>query len=282
MPAELRFGLHLPTTGEFADPRLLADLARLAEAHGWDGFFVYDQVLTDPPEPLADPLVVLTTLALATERLRLGTLVTPLPRRRPWKIAREIATLDRLSGGRMVLGVGSGGGATEFDDVGEAAQARVRAEQLDESLEVLAGLWRGGAFEHAGRHHHVSVAGFQPTPLQTPRVPIWVGGIWPHRAPIERAARWDGAFPHFAGGMLPVAELRRVLDVVHAARTIDAPFDVIVRNKTRICDGPAYRELTADYAAAGATWWLEGVESAPHPELVRALIRRGPALTTRP
>lgn len=277
MPAELRFGLHLPTAGAFADVRMLVDLAQEAEAHGWDGFFIFDQVLTDPPEPLADPVVALTALALGTTRLRLGALVTPLPRRRPWKVARELATLDQVSGGRMVLGVGSGGGATEFDDVGEAADARTRAEQLDDSLAVIASLWRGEPFTHTGRHHTVRVVGFEPRP----RVPIWVGGIWPHRAPIERAARWDGVFPHFVGGMLPTDELRRVLEVVRAARSSTAPFDVIVRNKTGVCAGPTYRDLTAAYAAAGATWWLEGVESAPAPEQVRELIRRGPPTAAR-
>lgn len=272
MPADLHFGLHLPTSGVFADVRLLVALARDAEAAGWDGFFIYDQVAADPPEDLADPVVVLSTLALNTERLRLGALVTPLPRRRPAKVARELLTLDRLSGGRMVLGVGTGGGVAEFDDLGEAADARVRAAQLDEALTVIAGLWSGAPFDFAGAQH-TARGQFLPTPLQRPRIPIWVGGIWPNRPPFERAARWDGVFPHFKGGMLPPDVLRELVGFVDAGHRSDAPFDVIVRNKT---GRPGGRALVADYAAAGLTWWLEGVESAPNIEALWSLIRRGP------
>ena len=160
----VNFGIDLPTYGEFADPRLLASLAREAEDAGWDGFFLYDQVAPERPLPLVDPWIALTAVALATTRLRLGTLVTPLPRRRPWKLARETVSLDHLSGGRLILGVGLGVSPEEFDDLGEEADLRTRAAMLDEALIVLTGLWSGEPFSHQGTHYTVRAAQFLPPP----------------------------------------------------------------------------------------------------------------------
>jgi alkanesulfonate monooxygenase SsuD/methylene tetrahydromethanopterin reductase-like flavin-dependent oxidoreductase (luciferase family) len=273
----MKFGLDVPTTGEWADVRLLANLAAEADAHGWDGFFVYDQVAENEPVPLADPWIALTAVALATTRLRFGTLVTPLPRRRPWKLAREVATLDHLSGGRMVLGVGSGGGAAEFDNLGEAREPRVRALQLDEGLAILNGLWSGEPFSRESDHYHVHNAHFLPRPVQQPRVPIWVGGIWPNKAPMRRAARWDGVFPHYRDGMMPVDELQALCDFMRAERDPAAgSFDVALRDKLGDLPAADVAPLLRDYAAAGLTWWLEGTERAPTPDAMRARIRRGP------
>jgi alkanesulfonate monooxygenase SsuD/methylene tetrahydromethanopterin reductase-like flavin-dependent oxidoreductase (luciferase family) len=272
----MRFGIDLPTTGDYADVRLLAELAVEADRCGWDGFFVYDQVASEAPEPLVDPWIALTAIALATNSLRLGTLVTPLARRRPWKVAREAATLDRLSSGRLVLGVGLGAGAAEFDDLGEAADPRQRAAMLDEGLAILAGLWQGEPFDFAGHHYSLRRAHFLPTPHQQPRIPIWVGGIWPNVAPMRRAARWDGVFPHFRDGMMPPDELGQLVTFVMSERQRDTPFDVVLRNK--IGDIAENREaaLVKEYAAAGLTWWLIGTECAPTVEAMAQRIRRGP------
>ena len=275
-PPALRFGLDLPTTGDYADVRLLADLAAAAEAAGWDGFFVFDQVASDQPEPLIDPSLALAAVALATTSLRFGPLVTPLARRRPWKVAREAATLDRLSGGRMVLGVGLGAGATEFENLGEASDPKQRAAMLDEGLAILQGLWQGKSFDFAGQHYQLQAAHFLPTPHQQPRIPVWVGGIWPNQAPMRRAARWDGVFPHFRGGMMPPDELARLVDYIFTQRTAAAPFDVVLRNKLNPMPLAEEAALAATYANAGLTWWLVGTESAPTVPAMFARIRQGP------
>jgi probable F420-dependent oxidoreductase len=278
------YGIDVPTSGEYADVRLLAQLAREAEEAGWDGFFVYDSIATDTPEPLTDPWIALTAIALATSRLRFGTLVTPLARRRPWKLARETATLDHLSGGRLILGVGLGGGAREFDDLGEIAEPKRRAAMLDEALDVLAGLWGGEPFSYAGQHYQVHDAQFLPRPLQEPRIPIWVGGIWPTRAPFRRAARWDGVFPHYRGpagpAMMPPDALRELVSFVGEHRRAPEPFDVVLRNKAPSGDLARDAETAAGYAAAGLTWWLEGVEGRPSLHDMRERIGAGPPRDT--
>jgi len=277
------FGIDLPAYGEFADPRLLASLAREAEDAGWDGFFLYDQVAPERPLPLVDPWIALTAVALATTRIRLGTLVTPLPRRRPWKLARETVSLDRLSGGRLILGVGVGVSPEEFDDLGEQVDLRTRAAMLDEALLVLTGLWSGVPFSHQGTHYTVRAAQFLPPPLQSPRIPIWVGGTWPLRGPIRRAARWDGVFPHYrdAAGQpapMPPAALGEMLSFIRAERhgEDDRPFAVVLRGASPGGDRAAATATVEPYHQAGLTWWLEGVDGGRDLAAVRARIRRGP------
>jgi alkanesulfonate monooxygenase SsuD/methylene tetrahydromethanopterin reductase-like flavin-dependent oxidoreductase (luciferase family) len=174
----------------------MAELARLAEDHGWDGFFVWDHVtwLRTDPQPVADPWILLTAVALATTRLRLGTMVTPVARRRPAKLARETSTLDQLSAGRLILGVGLGSPlADEFTAVGEPDDPKLLARRLDEGLDVLAAAWSGDPVRLHGTTQHVDGVTFLPRPVQRPRVPVWVGGTWPNKAPVGRALRWDGA-----------------------------------------------------------------------------------------
>jgi alkanesulfonate monooxygenase SsuD/methylene tetrahydromethanopterin reductase-like flavin-dependent oxidoreductase (luciferase family) len=258
------FGIDLPAYGEFADVRTLAALAREAEAAGWDGFFLYDQVAPERPLPLVDPWIALAAVALATTRLRLGTLVTPLPRRRPWKVARETVTLDHLSGGRLILGVGLGVSPEEFDDLGEETDMRVREP-----------------YSHRGVHYRLRAAYFLPAPLQTPRIPIWVGGTWPVRAPFRRAARWDGVFPHYrdeqgAVSTMPPPVVREMLAYVRAHRAGDAPFAVVLRGATPGDDQARAAEMIAPYHDAGLTWWLEGVDGGRDLAAVRARIWQGP------
>jgi alkanesulfonate monooxygenase SsuD/methylene tetrahydromethanopterin reductase-like flavin-dependent oxidoreductase (luciferase family) len=275
----MRFGLHLPTVGDFADVRLLAALARDAEVAGWDGFFIYDQVGAEDGTALVDPWIALAAIALATTGLRLGPLVTPLARRRPWKVARETATLDHLSQGRLVLGVGLGAAHDDVDERG-SADPHIRAAMLDEALEVVMGLWRGEPYVHRGTHYALRTAGFRPAPRQAPRIPIWVGGTWPLTAPFRRAARWDGAFPHYRDGgrpaMMPLGAIRDLIAFVTRHRETPAPFEVVVRNKAPSGDRARDAAVAAAYAGAGVTWWLEGVEGRYSVEAVRACIRRGP------
>lgn len=282
----MKYSVCMPNFGPFSDPRYVADLARLAESAGWDGFFVWDHVTFRAAERphVADPWILLTAVALATERIRLGTLVTPVARRRPSKLARETVTLDRLSGGRLVLGVGLGSPVEdEYGAFGDTTDLRVLADRLDEGLEVLDRLWSGEPVRYEGTQFTVRDVTFTPTPVQHPRIPVWVAGVWPHRRPMRRAARWDGVVPLASDPANPFrqptpAELRDVVELVGAERAQagrDGPFDVVVAGGTPGDDARAARAIVAPLADAGATWWNEGLESMS-PEQVRARIRQGP------
>jgi alkanesulfonate monooxygenase SsuD/methylene tetrahydromethanopterin reductase-like flavin-dependent oxidoreductase (luciferase family) len=258
----MRYGIDVPNLDEFHDPRAVADLARRAEDAGWDGFFVWDHVNREAVHQTADPWVLLTAVALATSRIRLGPLVTPVARRRASVLARQVTSVDRLSGGRLVLGVGLGSTlAAEFGAWGEPTDARVVAARLDEGLDVLTGLWSGVPFSYAGEHLTVSDVTFQPTPVHG-RVPVWVAGVWPARPPMRRAARWDGVVPLVrtpdGGSREPsAAELRDIATFIAEHRDGDGPYDVVAVGGTEPGD-PAGTEKVAEMQAAGATWWLEG------------------------
>jgi alkanesulfonate monooxygenase SsuD/methylene tetrahydromethanopterin reductase-like flavin-dependent oxidoreductase (luciferase family) len=292
----MRFGLTVPNFGAYYHPRTLAALAADAEAAGWDGFFIWDHVMFGST-PTADPWVALAAIALATERLRIGPMVTPLPRRRPAKLARETVSLDQLSNGRLVLGVGIGAGPWEWENLGEPSDLRTRAAMLDEGLDLLAELWSGQPVRHRGAHYMVDVplpgadqpASFLPTPVQEPCIPIWVGGSWPHRGPFRRAARCDGVFPMKAGeglsDSLTPQDLSEVVAFIAKHRTADGPFDVVACGDTSGSDHAADEQTIAAYRAAGATWWVENVSpwrfgwnwQGPWPEeAMFERIRRGP------
>ena len=203
----------------------------------------------------------MAAIALNTTRLRIGPMVTPLPRRRPWKLARETVTLDHLSGGRLTLGVGSGfPGLIDEDFVafGEAGEVKRRAALLDEGLDVLAGLWSGKPFSYQGQHYRVAETTFLPGPLQQPRIPVWVPGFWPALGPYRRAARWDGIWPLDPTGQMDPADLiRQAVARVKSLRASPAPFDVIAAGVTPGDDAAAARGVVEPQAAAGATWWCE-------------------------
>ena len=249
-----RLALSIPN---MAEPDVLVDLGVRAEASGWDGVFLWDHAHGSPemPVPTADPWVVLGALATRTERVVLGTAITPAARRRPHKLARETVTVDRLSGGRMVLGVGLGEPPEEYTAYGEDADRRVVAAKLDEALDVITGLWTGEPLTHHGEHYTVEDAQFLPTPVQHPRIPIWAACIVPHTAPLRRAARWDGVVLGAIGESgnldpVPPDEVRRSLDVIRGHRDPAArPIDVAVSHS----GVPSDREMSA-YADAGVTW----------------------------
>jgi len=188
----MQFGLIVQMTGLLGYPQPLARLAREAEAAGWDGFFIWDVFGGDSaaPSPVVDPWIALAAIAATTQRIRFGTMVTPLPRRRPWKLAREAASLDHLSGGRLILGVGIGTPPEEFARFGEEADPRIRAEMLDEGLEVLTGLWSGELFSFHGRYYRVEEATLLPRPVQQPRSRS--GSVGPGRASRPFAGRRAG------------------------------------------------------------------------------------------
>jgi probable F420-dependent oxidoreductase len=258
----MQFGLFVPIFGAYADARLLASLAGDAEAAGWDGFYLWDHVFTEWPDRVLDPWIALTAAALNTERIRLGTLVTPLPRRRPWKLARETVSLDHLSNGRLTLGVGLGEYVQEFDYLNEPADLKVRAAMLDEGLEILTGLWRGEPFSYDGEHYRIQEALFIPTPVQRPRIPIWVAGQWPVKAPFRRAARWDGVFPlnqaDFGGDLSP-EQFESIGRFIHEQRKEAEPFDLVLKRNKLPKDRAEDIAEVAAYEAAGVTWWVEGI-----------------------
>jgi alkanesulfonate monooxygenase SsuD/methylene tetrahydromethanopterin reductase-like flavin-dependent oxidoreductase (luciferase family) len=265
----MRFAVDVPNFGDFADPRVVADLARRAEDAGWDGLFVWDHVThqKDLRRHIADPWVLLTAAALATRRIRLGTMITPVARRRVSKLAREVTTLDRLTGGRMILGVGLGAPvADEFGTFGETTDPRELAARLDEGLDALNLLWSGEPVTFRGNHVVVDDVAFLPTPVQRPRVPVWVGGIWPARPPMRRAARWDGAAPilPWDDGEQPtrpdaatVREIHAFLRDRRAEAGLDGePFDLLLSGTTP-ADPAAAADVVGPLAAEGATWWRE-------------------------
>jgi alkanesulfonate monooxygenase SsuD/methylene tetrahydromethanopterin reductase-like flavin-dependent oxidoreductase (luciferase family) len=251
----VRFALNLAPFGPWSEPGLLVELAERAEAGGWDAVFLWDHMFYGEAEavPIADPWVALAAMASATDTLRIGPMVTPLPRRRPGKLARETVTLDHLSGGRLTLGVGIGWPPEDdFGRFGDAADNRIRGAQLDEGLDVLTGLWSGHPIDHAGEHYTARGVQFLPVPVQRPRIPIWVAGMWPHRPAFRRAARFDGVFPIRADmEALRPDELDEIVRYVLDHRSTSEPFDVSVGG-TRL-DEPDM----AAYGDAGATWWHE-------------------------
>lgn len=275
----MRFAVNLANYGDFGDPRLLADLAQDAEQAGWDGFFIWDHIATDTPMPVADPWITLAAIASRTQHIKLGTMVTPLPRRRPWKVARETASLDLLAQGRLILGVGIGTDhAREYSAFAESAEPVRHAALLDEALSVLTGLWTGEPFTFHGAHYTVDAAHFLPTPLQKPRIPIWVAAVWPHKRPLRRAANWDGVVPLADERDLTPDELREVAAYICGERRSGergAPFDVVHTGQLYDLTPEQRAPMLSAYAAAGATWWQEGVAHTGVEE-ARARIRQGP------
>jgi len=277
VPDSLKTAVSVPTFGDF-DARTLGELARAAEDAGWDGFFCWDHILWDPlGRGVTDTTVALTAIALATSRVRFGPLVMPLARRRPWKVARELVSLDRLSGGRLALGIGNGDDV-DFAPVGDPAPARERAAVLDESLELLLRLLEDdGPVSHEGPAYRVTDVELNATTVQ-PHIPVWVAGWWPHRRPLRRAARYDGVVPLWPGFALPTpAELDECLEVIrevrHEAGRGDDPFDALVWART---DGPDDDRPLA-YPEVGATWWVEAFDPRDDDlDSVRRRIDAGP------
>jgi alkanesulfonate monooxygenase SsuD/methylene tetrahydromethanopterin reductase-like flavin-dependent oxidoreductase (luciferase family) len=278
------YAVGLPNVGDYGDPPLLVELARLAESAGWDGVFIWDHVAyRQRGWPVADPYMTLAAIVAATSRVRLGVLASAVPRRRPWKLARETATLDVLSGGRLVVGVGLGSQAElEFAGFGEDPDPRVRADKLDEGLEIMEGMWRGEPFSHHGRHYQMAEMLFLPRPLQRPRIPVWVAGRWPNRRPFRRAARWDGVFPtHVEVGhadtMTP-AQLGEILRWTLAHRPAGlGPLEVVVEGHTTGRDRAADADRVAGLRDAGLTWWIEKLGWFHGPvATARARIEAGP------
>lgn len=269
---------------EGGEPRHVANLAAEAEAAGWDAVFVADAVAIETPSyptmPWYNSWVMLAAIALKTERIRLGTMITAVPRRRPWDLAKETATIDHLSDGRFIFGVGLGAAEHDggFYKVGEPMDLPTRAQKLDEGLEIINGLWSGKPCSFAGAHYRVDAMTMLPPVRQTPRPPVWVVGVWPKPKSIARTLRWDGIIPQVYGGdpttrVTPddVRKMRRMAD----ERPVQTPFDIVIGGSTPGNKSKKAVELVRPLAEAGATWWLESMWGATD-EKLRKRIQQGP------
>ena len=282
MTENIKFGLYMPNFGEsLGNARIMAELAADAEKAGWDGFFIWDHIIidSDSPLPMVDPWVALTAVAMNTKKIRFGTTITPLPRRRPWKLARETVTLDQLSGGRLILGIGLGA-SHDFAAFGEETDPKTRAGKLDEGLEILTGLWKEKVFDYDGQYYKLNQVKFLPKPVQSPRIPIWVAGTWPNKAPFQRAARWDGIIPLKAGFeevFLTPDDFKNILEYIKKFNPNLRAFDVVCIGVTLEEDPEKDLEKIKSYINAGGNWWLEYIDEwRGSLKEIREIIRNGP------
>ena len=270
----MKFGFVLP----YGDAHTAAEYAHQAELAGWDGFFVWEPVWG------IDAWVSLTAAAMRTSHIRLGTMLTPLSRMRPWRLASETATLDNLSNGRVILSVGLGALDTGFRQFGEVTNRRKRAELLDEGLDILTGLWKGQPFNYQGKHYKIKETGFYPPPppMQQPRIPIWVVGAWLFEKSMQRALRFDGLLPvamhprtHKIQEMTPPL-LRQIADYCIERQSGNHVYDVIWEGMTPGTDAAQAAEIVNLWKEAGATWWNEAMWGVDDQAVVLERIQQGP------
>ena len=260
------------------DARDAAELAVIAEEHGWDGFFVWESIWG------IDAWVMLGAAAMTTERIRLGTMLTPLPRRKPWDVAGQVSTVDNLSNGRVILSVGLGvTGEDRFWLFEQDPGRKVRAELMDESLEMLPFLWRDQPFEYSGKHYTARripelMPPAPPPPVQQPRVPTWVVGGWPRPKSMRRAALQDGWLPAYVGdGEVTPEVVAQGVEWIREERekhglTMDG-YDVAAEGMTHAED-PNAAATVRPWADAGATWWIDADWSSMDPVAVRQAAER--------
>ena len=273
----MKYGLDVPTTGAYADARVQAQLALEAETAGWDGFFLWDTLLG--AEAIIDPWIALTAIALHTSRIKIGLLALPLPRHRPWLVAGQLANLDQLSSGRMICTVGLGYAENIFTSFGEDGSAQVRARKLNEGLQIITGLWEQEPFSFEGEYYTVKDVTLYSKPVQSPRLPLWVVGGWTRRAPLRRAASFDGVCldgMNIATGEIvhTVEEFRECVSYVRAQRTSDDPFEIVMSGETPP-DREQGRKIVRPFQEVGATWWIEGGYARSF-DAFRERIRSGP------
>ncbi len=264
----------------YAAPRTTANLARIAEEAGWDGIFLGDAIWTH------DPMISLSAAAMVTSRIRLGTMVIPVPLRRPWKLASESLALDHLSNGRLTLGLGAGAvwmGWHAFPD--EPIDTKVRAGMLDETIDILTLLYRREPFDYDGQYYHLKltqmdVMHYPPKPVQQPRIPLWVPGIWPRMKSMRRILKCDGLLPqkmNTNGEFEAVTQqdLRLMKAYIDTNRTVNTPFDYVMEGKTGDLDEEHQKALLQEWSEAGATWWIESLWEL-NEEQAAARLQQGP------
>jgi alkanesulfonate monooxygenase SsuD/methylene tetrahydromethanopterin reductase-like flavin-dependent oxidoreductase (luciferase family) len=277
-----RFGLYLPNFGKASTPSTYVRLAQEAERAGWDGFFIWDHILEwNKRVTIFDAFTTLAAIAVSTKKIWMGTTVTPVPRSKPWIVAKQTATLDNLSNGRLILGVGLGGiESTDYERFGEVADSKAVAEKLDESLAIIDGLWSGRPFSFSGKHYKITKrTTFLPKPVQKPRIPIWVAGFWPRKGPFLRASKWDGTIPLVLPDLLARPDdIRQIVSFIGEKRKSLQDFDVAAINWTTGSNKERNAEKVSSFVDAGVTWWLESLYTmSDSPERMLKRIRLGPS-----
>lgn len=267
----MRYGIEIVPLGDYADPRNVMQLAQAAEAAGWEALLVWDHLAYVWGVPPGDPFVLLTAVATVTQRMKLVTSVSPMARYRPGVLARTLASLDLLSQGRVVFGAGLGAIDEEFKAFGEDIPLKMRAQMLDEGLELLDMLFSGEAIAYHGQYYQAHNVTFSPLPVQRPRPPFWIGGD--SLAAKRRAARWDGWIIGTADEnsqvVRPAETVKEDVGYILEHRQSGKPFDIVVTGVSN----PDQRSLVKEYADAGATWWIEslhGIRGSKEDMLSRA------------
>ncbi len=280
----MNYGFIIP----HGDVQTIPELAEQVEAAGWDAVFIPDCISIEgeqyPATEWFDPWVLLAVIAVRTRRVRFGTMLTPLSRRRPWKVARETVTLDHLSNGRLILpvGLGAAGDDAGFYKVGEAMDRKTRARLLDESLDIITGLWSGQQLYYEGEHYHVRGMTLLPPPVQSPRIPIWVVGAWPRTKSMQRALRYDGLLPNKLDkdgkpAEITPADIRAMKTYSEEHRASTTSYDIVWEGRTPGEDRKKAAAIVRQWEQAGATWWLEAMwESDVTMDDVRERIEQGP------
>jgi alkanesulfonate monooxygenase SsuD/methylene tetrahydromethanopterin reductase-like flavin-dependent oxidoreductase (luciferase family) len=261
----MRYGVYVPNFGPYGDARVLADLAFEAEEAGWDGFFLWDQVskttLTPTVDPMVDPWIALAAIALRTHTDSPGYACHSPATSPPVDGRTRNCVVGSLVRGTADLRSRLGGGYFDFEALGEASDAKTLAGLLDEGLEVLTGLWKGEPYHHEGFAYHIKQAQFLPRPVQSPRIPIWIAGMWPAKAPLRRAAHWDGVIPIGRDlpltAMLTPAQMHEIVRFVASQPGYTPPFEVVHLGITAGRDAAHDREVGAAYQQVGVTWWVE-------------------------
>jgi alkanesulfonate monooxygenase SsuD/methylene tetrahydromethanopterin reductase-like flavin-dependent oxidoreductase (luciferase family) len=266
----MKYGFILP----FGDARVAADLARDAERAGWDGFFMWEPICG------VDAWIGLTAAAMQTAHIRLGTMLSPISRMRPWELASKAATLDRLSGGRVIVSVGLGALGTGFAQFGEVTDRKLRAERVDEGLDIITGLWRGQPFSYSGKHYQLQAVAdaAPPQPIQQPRIPIWVVGAWPHPKSMQRALKYDGLIPQglHAENEAQYRAFEEMMRSVRSQRSQAGSLDIVIDYKVSKAGQTDKAATLRRWASAGATWWIEGLWEATDLKELQQHVSAGP------
>ncbi|MBN1214870.1 MAG: LLM class flavin-dependent oxidoreductase [Candidatus Lokiarchaeota archaeon] len=262
----VKFGLNIPNFGSYSNINNLINLAITAEKAGWEGFFLWDHIyLSTRLEknkqigiPFVDPWVALTAIAMVTKNMKIGTYVTPLPRRRPWKLAREVVSLDCLSRGRLILGIGLGAPDFEYEGFGEEKNIITRAKKCDEGLEIIKGLLSGKEFSYKGKFYTIKTVIFKPEPYNG-IIPIWIGGRWPNKKPLERASKYNGFCPISASSeKLSPNDIEEIVNLIKSCRSDINNFDVVIAGELPLNKTEA-KKIIYPFIESGITWWLDSI-----------------------